>query len=114
MPISNFNDPCNPDCRQTLCTGDCSNNIWYQQGACKLDTLTYDQVYFVLERNPKAKKDLLRITNDPCLIELATNSNLIRDPIEDGESVARVINNPAQTLPFYTLFRGNMNGNFKP
>ena len=113
--MANFDmcDPCNAEKKQSLCDGDCSNNIWFVSGRCKLDNLTYDQVYFVLQRNPNAKNDLLRVTTDPNLIDLANHSSLIQDPIEMDLSPYRVINNPKNTLPFYTLFKGNMNGNFK-
>jgi len=110
----NMCDPCNPDRVGTLCTGDCTNNIWFVNKKCKLDQLTYDQVYFILQRNPNAKADLLRVTNDPHLLELARNSQLIADQFQDNMTPYRVINNPARTLPFYTLFKGNLNGNFKP
>jgi hypothetical protein len=107
-------DPCNADKSISLCTGDCRNNIWYVDGKCKLDELTYDQVYFILQRNPNAKNDLLRITNCENLLRLARNSHLISDDIEDNLTPYRMINNPARTLPYYTLFRGDLNGNFKP
>ena len=115
MPRFNF-DMCD-NCRSapgTLCDGDCADNIWFVNGKCLLDNLTYDQVYFVLQRNPNAKKDLLRVTTDRNLLELARQSRLIMDTIQDDMSPYRVINNPARTLPFYTLFRGNLNGSFKP
>ena len=106
-------DPCNPEKKKSLCDGDCSKNIWFVNGKCKLDGLTYDQVYFVLQKNPNAKSDLLRVTTDPNLLELAKRSQLIADPIEDDNIPYKMINNPKNTLPFYTLFRGNMNGSFK-
>lgn len=114
MPVFNFEmcDPCKSVASGTLCDGDCDKNIWYVNGKCKLDELTFDQVYFVLQRNPNAKSDLLRVTTNPELIQLATYSRLIKDQIEDDRTPYRVINNPAQTLPFYTLFKGNLNRNF--
>src|SRR5574343_1539119 len=52
----------------TVMDGDTRNNIWYEPsapgfpGKCKLDLMTYEQVYAVLVRVPCAKADLLRIT----------------------------------------------------
>lgn len=114
--MANFRmcDPCKEPRVGTLCDGDCSKNIWFVGGKCKLDQLTYDQVYFVLQRNPQAKNDLLRVTTDENLLLLAQRTPLISDEIENNVRPYKVINNPAQTLPFYTLFRGNLNGNFKP
>lgn len=93
-------DPCNPDRTKTLCDGDCSNNIWFVDGKCKLDQLSYEQVYFVLQRNPRAKADLLRATTDPNLIMLANSSKLITDEIEDNQVAYRLVNK--NTLPMYT------------
>jgi len=64
----------------TLCSGDIERpNVWFQKkpeyfhqgvGRCILDELTFAEVYTVLLRNPDAKRDLLRITHDPDLIEI--------------------------------------------
>lgn len=101
-------DPCNTERLKTLCDGDTSNNVWYANKQCKLDNLTYDQVFYVLQRNETAQKDLKRITTNANLLWLAANTRLIQDPIEDDEIAAARINNPKQTLPFYYLFRGNI------
>ncbi len=98
--------------RKTLCTGDTSKNIWFEKGKCRLDDLTYSTVIFILTRNRNAKSDLLRITSDPCLIDIANKTRLVVPQIEDDARAAARINNPAQTLPFYTLFRGNLNRKF--
>jgi hypothetical protein len=100
------------DPSKTLCTGDTSKNIWYQGGKCKLDQLTYSTVIYILSRNRNAKADLLRITSDPCLIQIANRTGLVVPTIEDSARVEARLNNPAQTLPFYTLFRGNLNRKF--
>jgi len=107
-------DNCNTDRKTTLCTGDCSKNIWFVNGKCKLDEITYDTVYYVLQKNRSAKKDLLRITADPSLVRLAEYTNLVSDEIKDNMTPYKVINNPARTLPFYNLYGGNLNRNFKP
>jgi hypothetical protein len=68
----------NPDAAHcTLCTGDTSNNIFFVPrapgfpGRCVLDELTFEQVESVLQRVPCAKKDLMRITDDPILLAMA-------------------------------------------
>jgi len=92
----------------TVCTGDRTNNIWYVNGKCKLDELTYEQVWMVLLRSPDAKRDLQRITSDPVLLTLANNTQLITDEIEDDRQAAKRID--GKGLPYYQLFRGNIDG----
>lgn len=99
----------------TMCSGNIIvPNIWFQPGPagfpgrCILDELTFEQVWFVLLRNPDAKKDLLRITADPDLIELANQTQLARDPLEDDLRATNLINKGPNSLPFYTLFRGRL------
>lgn len=100
------------DC--TVMDGDTRNNIWYEPsapgfaGKCKLDLMTYEQVYAVLARVPCAKADLLRITKDRCLIRLAQTTHLVESEIEDNRKVTKRLN--ANSIPFYTLFKGNTDG----
>mgnify|MGYP001298665663 CR=1 FL=1 len=104
--------------RCTMCSGDTSNNIWFQPGPpgypgkCKLDEMTFEQVWIVLLRVPQAKKDLLRITENADLLTLASQTSLIQDPIEDDKKVDYLINKQ-NTLPYYTLLRGNIDGSVK-
>lgn len=102
-------DPVNKDYNScTVCTGDKSNNIWFVNGKCKLDQLTYEQVQYILSRVPQAKKDLLRITTDPKLLDLANSTKPInQEALDDAAAVKRLHRN---TLPFYTVLRGNLNG----
>lgn len=110
-PINDMCDPCNPDRLKTLCDGDCTNNIWFVKGQCRLDQLTYEQVYYILQHNRSAKRDLLRATSNPALVYLAHQTQLIMD--EKDETVTqRLINNPSKTLPFYTLMKGRIDGGF--
>jgi hypothetical protein len=110
-----MSEPVNPrpNCC-SVCTGDTSCNIWFEPGPpgfpgkCKLDLLTYDQVYAVLQRVPQAKADLMRITNDPCLLALARETSLIEPQADDDQRAADRIN--ANPLPYYTFFRGNIYG----
>jgi len=98
----------------TKCTGDTECNIWFTlrapgfPGRCILDELTYDQVYDVLLRNPNAARDLQRITNDPKLLSLAREVKLIAPDQQDAEAAAKRLN--ANSLPFYTVLRGNSDG----
>lgn len=111
-----MSDDVNPEKGKcTVCDGDRTDNIWFEPGPpgfpgrCILDELTFEQVYYVLQRVPQAKPDLLRITSDPVLIQLANDSRLITDEIESGQKATDLINRQG-TLPFYTLMRGNLDG----
>jgi hypothetical protein len=94
----------------TMCTGDRTNNVWFQSGApgfpgkCRIDDLTYGEVVYILSKNPFAKRDLLRITTDPNLVRLANESRMIESEGKDNERAADRVN--ANTLPFYTVFKG--------
>lgn len=99
----------------TICTGNTADNIWFEPGPpgfpgkCKLDLMTYEQVYRVLQTVPCAKEHLLRITTDKCLLRLANTTKLIVPPQEDNWHAAKIIND--NTLPYYTVLRGNVGGN---
>lgn len=93
----------------TLCQGDKSCNIFFVDGKCKLDELTWEQLYIILRKVPQAKADLLRITSDPQLQRLARETRLESDEIEDDKAMADRINK-TNTIPFYTQFRGNIFG----
>lgn len=99
----------------SVATGDKVNNIWWRPGppgypgSSPLDLMTYGQVAYVLRKNPRAKGDLLRITTDPCLIRLANSIDLtIPDDVDNGIAAKRL---QANSLPFYTVFKGNPYGN---
>lgn len=99
----------------TVCDGDKSDpcNVWYVDGICKLDQLTYDQVWCVLSRVPRAKEDLMKITTDPVLLSLARDSRLVSDESDSDITASNLINKGvpgAGTLPFYTVFKGNTDG----
>ena len=111
-------DEVNPNKNEcTVCTGDIRNNIWFvprapgYPGRCILDELTYDDVYMTLLRSPVAAKDLARITSDPKLQALAREVKLMVPPQQDDEVAAARIN--ANTLPFYTVLRGNTDGTIR-
>lgn len=97
----------------TVCTGNPVNNMWAEKlntgygYRCRLDLMTYEEVWIVLTRVPKAKEDLLKITNDPCLIKLANETKLLVPEKEENDQLQHKMNN---SLPYYRLFRGNIDG----
>ncbi len=122
LPLCLDEDPCghidlcarvNPDWPYvSVCTGDTVHNLWMRPtasgGQCTLDQLNYGQVVAVLESHPFAKRDLLRITNDPCLIRLANEVKLKVPEQEENKALMDRLNR--NTLPFYTVLRGNLDG----
>lgn len=98
----------------TKCTGDKTNNMFWQPGPpgypgkCKLDLMTYGQLWAVLTRTPQAKKDLLKITDDPILIMMANNIPVTESDWEDGARVEKRLN--ANSLPYYYQMMGNIDG----
>lgn len=91
-------------------------NVWMERadqvgnqapGICLLDSLSRDQVIYSIERDDVARADLLRITSNPDLRDLAeTVTRLPTQELVDMEQTAS--NRPAEpaTIPFYALFRG--------
>ena len=101
-----------PTC--TLCDGDTVNNVWIERespgvvGVCQLDTLTEQQVIMVLERDDKARADLLRVTTNPRLRELAqTIQRLPTEQQDDATQTALNRHHSPLADPFYAIFRGN-------
>ena len=104
-----------PPC--TKCNGDTTNNIWLERGPnpgdelragiCLLDTMSPSKIVYTLEHNPRAAKDLLRITTDPYLIYLATNVTLLpTEELVDMEQDAQNQEGKPGTYPFYDTFHG--------
>lgn len=107
--------PVNPDPTHfTVCTGDLTNNIFFipkapgYPGRAILDEMTYDQVHNALLTLPAAKKDLLRITDDPTLIAMANETKLVVSEFTEGDNTQRKF--MQGTLPYYTILRGNWDG----
>jgi hypothetical protein len=110
-------NPCG-DCglqptRTTYCDRDIVDNVWMERdgnlpdapGICLLDTMDECQIIDVVSRQPRARADLLRVTSDPHLRELAvTTPQLGTDESEDKEMSD--INRNSESIPFYTIFRG--------
>lgn len=97
----------------TCCDLDITNNIWVEgvvdvaagkRGICMLDTMSREQIIHVLQHNPWAKDDLLRVTTNQTLIDLA-NSVKILDPRNQADVKTR--QSARQGLPYYNVFKGN-------
>jgi hypothetical protein len=70
-----------------------------------LDTMKECQIIDMVSRNDRARADLLRVTTDPYLQELArTVPRLSSEEPADVEQSA--INKNAESIPFYTIFKG--------
>lgn len=109
-PCLNMGDDVNPDPHGcTVCTGDTKENIFFVEGRCKLDQMTYDQVYFLLQRVPRAKDDLVRITRDPTLLLLARDARPSNQDDIDSRRMEKLIN--GNSIPLYTALKGNPTGN---
>ena len=88
------------------------NNIWLEganedgsSGICLLDTIEDGQVIYVLERDELAREDLLRITTDARLLELA--EVVPRLPVDEiDDRLQTELNRHADSIPFYSQFRG--------
>ena len=106
---------CNRVC--TKCDRDRTNNVWVERGnnpgsenapgICLLDTLTEAQIIDIVERDERARKDLLRVTSDPRLLEIATKTKRL-STAEEADLQQKWINKnetPAGN-PFYGVFRG--------
>lgn len=89
----------------TLCDGDTTNNAWIEDGVCMLDNLCKDQVVYIIQRNPKARDDLKRVTTCQELINLLNLVPLLSGEQEDDAQQSRF--NTGDCLPQYTIFRGN-------
>jgi hypothetical protein len=91
----------------TLCDGDITNNQWFEDGVCLLDTMTKDQVIYTISRNPSARDDLRRVTSCTEVLNLLSQVDLLPAVQEDDELQRRF--NSGDCLPFNTIFRGNLN-----
>lgn len=98
----------------TYCNLDIVNNVWVEgvvdpdngkRGICMLDTMSKEQVVYVLQHDPKARDDLPKVTSNPDLLNL-----LALVPLLGAPSVESTISRQsARTgLPYYNVFRGNI------
>jgi hypothetical protein len=70
-----------------------------------LDTLTRAQVVSILECDEIARADLRRVTSDPCLLVLADTVKRLPTE-EESDREMRELNRSADSIPFYSVFRG--------
>jgi hypothetical protein len=86
--------------------GDTPNDV-NAIGICLLDTMSDAQVIYTIEHDEAAREDLLRVTTDPRLIELATT--VPRLPVVEEVDAEQAVNNRTNepsAIPFYAVFRG--------
>ncbi len=97
---------------RTKCDRDTTNNVWVERGTpgaigiCLLDTMRPDQVIYSLERDERARADLLRVTSDPQLLELAQTVERL-PTMELSDAVQKDANRegPATNV-LYSVFHG--------
>jgi len=103
--------PVTPEQPCTACDRDRRNNVWVEGavdsngvgGICLLDTLCEQQIVDIIQRDERARQDLCRVTSNPELHKLA--ATVPRLPkVNEGDELQKEINQ--NTIPFYTLFRG--------
>ncbi len=120
MPVSSCScgaSPCScgggqPACaRPSLCDLDRKCNVWVegvvdengQGGICLLDTMEEYQVINSLHRSQRAHDDLMKVTSNEYLRNLARTTPLY-PTANEGDTLQKEINQG--TIPFYTQFRG--------
>jgi len=77
----------------SYCNLDRNNNVWVEgvldpsqglEGICLLDTMSEEEIIYVLQRNPQSRMDLPKVTSDPIMLELlATTEPLPEDDLEN-------------------------------
>lgn len=103
--------------RRTMCNADTTDNVWVERGdadaigICLLDTMTEDQVIYSVQRNDRARADLLRVTTNPRLLEIARTVPRL-PTVELADEEQKDINRPttAASIPFYAIFQGRPPG----
>ena len=91
----------------SLCDGNTTNNYWFTEGVCMLDQVNESQVTFILEHNEIARADLRTVTTCEALHHLA--DTVPRLSVVEEEDEMMKAQAKATPLPFYQLFRGNLN-----
>lgn len=94
-----------------------SDNVWVERGinpgdenapgVCMLDDMCDSQIINILERDEKAREDLLTVTSDQHLLELARTVPRLPS-VEQTDVEQALINQPNNpgSIPFYAIFRG--------
>jgi hypothetical protein len=94
----------------TRCNRDRVNNVWIEGGnpetgeggVCLLDNMTDQQIIWIIERDERAREDLIRVTDDVHLQEIARS--IARLPTRDDPEPVRGMTNTS--VPFYSAFGG--------
>lgn len=96
----------------TCCDRDRVNNVWVEGadeegrgGVCLLDTMTEAQIIGILKVNETARADLKRVTSSAALLELAETTPRLPTQ-EAGDKLQTELNRNADSIPFYSIFRG--------
>lgn len=104
--------PCGPTSK---CDRYDPGNVWVEHGegpfdcqtigVCLLDTMSDDEIRYVIERNEAARQDLLAITTDDHILNIAnTTPRLSEGDVEVGDELMRVFNKDSMVM--YTHFGG--------
>jgi hypothetical protein len=105
----------------TMCDRDTKDNVWVERGPnpgdelcigiCLLDTLSEPQIIHVIERDDRARQDLLRVTSDARLLEIARTVPRL-PTVEESDEQQKDINRSytAASIPFYAIFQGRPPG----
>lgn len=105
----------------TKCDADRANNVWVERGPnpgdelrvgiCLLDTMSEEQVIYSVQRDDRARADLLRVTTNARLLEIArTVPRLPTVELVDEEQRDMNRPNTAASIPFYSIFQGRPPG----
>lgn len=100
-----------PACFRSLCDGQRANNVWVEGsvdengegGICLLDTMELDQIINSIQRDPQARVDLLSVTTNEYLHNLARTIPQLPG-VNEGDELQKEMNQ--NTIPFYSIFRG--------
>jgi len=104
---------CDPVPRKTYCDKDRRNNVWIdggnretgEGGVCILDNLNESQLEYILERDEIARRDLVKVTTDPWLLNKAATVQRL-PTTEEMDALQVGLNRQKDTIPFYTAFAG--------
>jgi len=96
-----------PGLRNVWVERGCTPNDVTAPGVCLLDTMSDAQIIHSLERDDQAREDLLTVTSDPALLELARTVPRL-PTVEEADVEQALLNQPnnSGSIPFYSLFRG--------
>jgi hypothetical protein len=123
-----FDDPCNPSSPDdgpwgpgngpngSYCDLNIEDNVWVEgvvdlsaspqkRGICMLDTMSRQQVAYVLQHDPRARCDLPKVTSNPQLLAYLDQVQLLPTG-NHADAQQRRANSRPGGLPFYNQFGG--------